>query len=365
MFYTWKSIIFSVNKLYCLIIVFLIFRMGSAQNLIPNGDFEKHVGCPDNLGQLDSCLFWINPANSPNYGSPDYFNHCSLNSISSVPLNIDGFQQAHSGNAYSGIILGVDNPSLPNYREYLEVPLTSSLQSNTCYHFAMYVNLANMSRFTSNEIGVYFSNTIVSGINNFLPLPFTPQIRNVSVINPDTLNWTLIEGDLTASGGESYLIIGNFRNDSSTTKTLVNHTIRRKLIYIYIDDVSLIKCDGIVTTPEIGKVFILRNISFETNKSELLLKSIVELDSLVRYLMINPNTIINIAGFTDNKGSLEHNLQLSFLRAKAVANYLISRGVNESRVTYKGYGSSNPIQSNESENGRHQNRRVEFTIKNK
>src|ERR1700704_5421680 len=50
---------------------------GKGQNLVPNGDFEQYSGCPNFAGQMDSCLFWINPAPYPPAGSPDYFNQCA------------------------------------------------------------------------------------------------------------------------------------------------------------------------------------------------------------------------------------------------------------------------------------------------
>ena len=71
---------------------------------------------------------------------------------------------------------------------------------------------------------------------------------------------------------------------------------------------------------------------------------------------------IEIRGHTDSKGSDSYNLRLSENRAKAVFEYLISKGISEKRLQYKGYGKTMPIDTNDTEEGRANNRRVEFKI---
>ena len=75
-----------------------------------------------------------------------------------------------------------------------------------------------------------------------------------------------------------------------------------------------------------------------------------------------PKLKIEISGHTDNTGSAATNESLSQQRASAVVAYLVTKGINTSRLTAKGYGSKKPIASNESESGRQQNRRTEFKI---
>jgi hypothetical protein len=103
--------------------------VGRGQNLVPNGDFELYSGCPNDLGQLDSVLYWINPTTNIPFisGTPDYFNQCGNPPLIDVPKNNFGYQIAHSGGAYSGILVWFA-AGLTNYREYVEVPLTSPLQ---------------------------------------------------------------------------------------------------------------------------------------------------------------------------------------------------------------------------------------------
>ena len=90
--------------------------------------------------------------------------------------------------------------------------------------------------------------------------------------------------------------------------------------------------------------------------------SFSELDNLVAYLKRNPTYKIIVSGHTDNIGNEADNKKLSEARAKSVADYLIRSAVNPQNVSYGGLGGSKPISSNETENGRKQNRRVEITI---
>ena len=115
-------------------------------------------------------------------------------------------------------------------------------------------------------------------------------------------------------------------------------------------------------TPIIGKSITLKNIFFNSNKSELLPASFEELNNLANYLLKSTNTFIEINGHTDNTGIEEENKKLSEARAKAVAEYLSTKGISKNRIHYFGYGSLKPIATNTTDDGKQQNRRVEFVI---
>ena len=228
-----------MNKLIYIILFILTSRIGGAQNLVPNGDFEQYSGCPVGYDDLDSSLYWFNPTVGGNNGSPEYFNICSPTSGLQTPGNFYGYQPAHSGVAYSGIAIYI--ATLQNFREYIEVPLTAPLTANECYHFEMYANLGNVCKYTSDAISVYFSDTAIIGVPNYFPLPFNPQINNLIGNVFDTLSWTNISGDYDAIGGETFLIIGNFRDDAATTAIVANNS-GLQYAYCYIDDISLTTC---------------------------------------------------------------------------------------------------------------------------
>ncbi|MBK8847595.1 MAG: T9SS type A sorting domain-containing protein [Bacteroidetes bacterium] len=234
-----------MKKQIYLIILLLTCRICNAQNLVPNGDFEGYSGCPGGLNEIANAVPWFCPTS---ICSSDYFNQCSVNPFSGVPSNWsgDGYQFAHSGAGYSGVFLW-HSGGTTSYREYIEVPFASALVAGQCYHFEMFINLFNPSGFASDDIGVYFSNTLLTGYNFYGTLPFTPQLNNTNGNMPDTLNWVSVNGNYIASGGESYLTIGNYKDDSQTTMTQIN-TSGYALTYIYIDDVCLTLCGSTCTT---------------------------------------------------------------------------------------------------------------------
>ncbi len=112
----------------------------------------------------------------------------------------------------------------------------------------------------------------------------------------------------------------------------------------------------------VGAVVALRNIFFEFDKAELKPESYPELDRVVELMKKYPNIKVEIAGHTDSIGSEAYNLRLSQRRAEAVVRYLVSKGISPDRLIAKGYGESQPIAPNDTEEGRALNRRVEFRI---
>ncbi|MEJ5266391.1 MAG: OmpA family protein [Bacteroidales bacterium] len=113
---------------------------------------------------------------------------------------------------------------------------------------------------------------------------------------------------------------------------------------------------------EVGKKFNLNRILFEFNSSQLLTVSFPELDKLSEILLANPGYKIEIRGHTDNVGTSQYNKTLSIKRAGAVYDYLISKGIDKSRMKYRGFGDRVPVADNETEEGRRLNRRVEIII---
>ena len=107
---------------------------------------------------------------------------------------------------------------------------------------------------------------------------------------------------------------------------------------------------------------ILNNIFFDVNEFELKQQSVAELNRVVELLNDNPGIKILISGHTDNTGKAADNLKLSNNRAKAVVDYLITKGIETARLQYKGFGASQPVTDKTTEEGRAGNRRSEQTI---
>lgn len=113
---------------------------------------------------------------------------------------------------------------------------------------------------------------------------------------------------------------------------------------------------------EVGARVVLNNIFFETGKATLTQESYIELGKAVALLNANKNMKVEVGGHTDNVGSDDNNMKLSHERAKAVRNYLVKAGISTDRLQAKGYGETQPVADNETEEGRKANRRTEFVI---
>lgn len=113
---------------------------------------------------------------------------------------------------------------------------------------------------------------------------------------------------------------------------------------------------------EIGVTVRLKNIYFDFDKTTLKKESFTELNKVADFLKQNATVEIEIAGHTDSKGSDDYNANLSQGRSQSVVDYLVSQGIESFRLTAHGYGESKPIDTNDTDAGRANNRRVEFTV---
>lgn len=120
-------------------------------------------------------------------------------------------------------------------------------------------------------------------------------------------------------------------------------------------DAPILKADSLIT---------LNDLLFETNSYKLKGEHFFALDSIARFLQAHPTLDVKVSGHTDSTGTERRNVALSTRRAEVVAQYLVDKGAMLDRVSFEGYGSSQPIQGNETEQGRSKNRRVEILISN-
>lgn len=193
--------------------------------------------------------------------------------------------------------------------------------------------------------------------------------------------------DQTTGKGLPSAIVMKSLSDSSWTQRVVTDETGRYLItlpvgqsysltvsrqgYLYYSDQfdlegaaldSNFKKDIPLEPIKVNAGMALKNILFETNAFKLQPSSFTELDKLVTLLSENNSLQIEIGGHTDNIGNAADNLKLSTNRAKAVVEYLVSKGIAAERLKYKGYGSSKPVADNSTEAGRAKNRRTEIKV---
>ncbi len=166
------------NKiLISIIFSFSIFSSLFSQNLVPNPSFEIFTNCPLGPSTLGTD---VPPWSTPDTATPDYYNSCYTQILPimpsmDVPSNIQGYQNARTGVAYAGIISAENTFSMNvDYREYIQIQLTSPLVVGTNYCIEFYWSLADISPHYVQEIGVYLSSTQTNLLQS-TTLPFTPH----------------------------------------------------------------------------------------------------------------------------------------------------------------------------------------------
>lgn len=357
-----------------------ILYAGLAQNLVPNPGFEELIRCPHSFS-TDRKDFVVPGWSSPTRGTPDLFHGCSWGEAD-VPYNWAGSSNAHSGKGYAGIYVWSLRDDAMNYREYIQCELAEPLKAGRPYRVEFHYKLSSHSVYSANRIGLALANQLVN-LEHDQVIDMQPivSIEKDSAFTKDTGSWELASTEFKAVGGEQYLIIGNFFDNKSTKSTRLPHRIGKNSMltnsaYYYIDDVSLVSLEpGTVPDTvavvefeeeaiELNRVYILKNIQFEFDSHVLMRSSFVELDKVVSYLMGYKDISVRLSGHTDFIGSEEYNLKLSRERSRSVADYLISKGIDASRITTYGFGKARPLRLEKTDDARTINRRVEIRFVN-
>ena len=360
-----NKIIYIVCCLLCQLLV--------SQNLVINPSFEENEFCPIVVGDFrNNVKDWP----LPNLGSTDYFNTCSKTVGNE---NFFGNQSPKNGQAYAGMYVMAPE----NYREYIQGKLKQTLNFGKKYTITFYISLAEISGYTIRDLGILFLkeplNTNSDKLININKVLNEVENSHFVLINSheyysEKETWEKVTFEYVALGFEQVFIIGNFDEDNRIVNIKVQKTKIPDASYYYFDDISITTFDDAkpkdVTTQiieknqslERDKVYTLKNVLFDFDKHNLIESSTKELDQLYNYLKLHSRLQIEIYGHTDDVGTQKRNDELSILRAKTVALYLISKGLKGERIIARGYGARFPVTSNENEEGRLQNRRVEFKL---
>ncbi|MES2589024.1 MAG: gliding motility-associated C-terminal domain-containing protein [Bacteroidota bacterium] len=229
--------------LFCFFIIINISSQSITPNLIPNPSFENHLDLPCNWTLTQEDYFsamnnWFLPTN----GTSDIFSNlvdqscyasCNSTNVSSM-----GTQQPRTGDLMSAIFtfgLGV----VDNYREYLEVELITPLTVGKTYIAEMYISSFDELHNLGNNVGMYFSDTLIHYSNHSSVLNFIPQINKTEIVgNP--LVWQSISDTFVATSPSRYLILGNFFDNESTITYYHNpNYLTYYNVMYFVDDVSV------------------------------------------------------------------------------------------------------------------------------
>jgi gliding motility-associated-like protein len=233
-----------MRKSFIILILVAIQSNSSAQNLVLNGGFEIVTDCTPTVDVLN-CPPWFRPTT----GTPDNFHQCFQWNMGGVPSNGFGYQPAHSGMGYAGMIVLAHSGG----REYIEGKLSAPLLPGRIYCVEFYTSITELSSYGIDAIGIHFSNDSITDYNGYFPQLFAYSAHAgnpVGNIITDTLGWTLVSDTFIAQGGEQFITIGNFCSNANTNTIEINYS--NGASYMYIDDVSVRQC-GMVSggiTPE-------------------------------------------------------------------------------------------------------------------
>ena len=339
------------------------------ENLIPNPGFEQYdrtpIGWFYNGSHFTKLVkYWSSPTEaSPDAYGPEIF----------VPRHWQekgfGWLKPFEGKAMVGITLFGCSSGKPHCREYLQIQLSEPIIPGQKYRFTLYAASLSQS-ILINNLGLALStNPIRSHIDSVLKLESVGLSKQIFPTGRN--QWEKLTLEFVGEFHEGYILIGNFSNDKETVFRKEGGNLN--FAYYYIDNVSLIKLPPILPQPvrkddftlldfKKGMKVSLEEIYFDVDQVHLHPRSLMELDKLIGILTKYPAMKIKIIGHTDNSGSKDYNLELSYKRADEVIKYLKAQGINETRLSSEGQGDSNPVISNKSDSGRSRNRRVEFEV---
>ena len=255
--------------------------------------------------------------------------------------------------------------------------------------FGIYFFNQTKGFFTSNRIGGKGDDDIYTFVNNDPELKIvnykltgntlTPENENSYLtLDNSTVKLTdrdnnIIEETFTGNDGsfsfivypeEEYYLVGEKENyfNSRVEFNTLGKTADKAKLKNFITNISFEK-NLILEKIILNKSIVLENIYYDLDRANIRDDAALELNKLVRILIDNPKISIELSSHTDDRATVEYNLDLSQRRAESAVNYIISKGINKNRLIAKGYGESELIIKNATSEEEHQiNRRTEFKV---
>ncbi len=401
-----------MKNLIFFILFFIFSNQIFGQNLISNGDFETIREFPCSWVEPGQIGKYASPWFSTDYSSPDIWSlhtdpSCLLSLMKNDEISFDSEPNIlptepvfpHSGENIAGFIglMILGEGVVQSAREYLAIELKEPLKSGEEYVLEFFVTVKKGAKFNINGLGAAFSSENISTLKPEEVQVLKPIVYSEQILKTDSTAWICFKKQFKAVGNEKYLNFGvflkepilKFQPDKNFDKLPQNE--KWDYCYFFIDDVwlsdtlsylqkdvdtlfplykEMAKAEEVDTEELIallaslmGKVISLKNIHFNNNESVLLPSSKPVLDKLLTIMRDSSHINVLIIGHTDNRGNSAANEKLSQARADALKKFLQQNGIAGERIKTAGYGDSQPIHDNETEDGRKKNRRVEVVFK--
>jgi outer membrane protein OmpA-like peptidoglycan-associated protein len=199
-----------------------------------------------------------------------------------------------------------------------------------------YVHLVTTRNAQTKKMNVF--------VNGKLTLNFSDTDNNLEIDSKSQVSYFSQEGTPTTSGAVSMIKLYDFFIDEKNASNLF----------------QIFSNQG--NTADFNPKGVLKDLYFLQSQDVILPESIPELESIYAFLEKNPSAKIELQGHTDSQGDFNLNLELSRNRALAVKNFMIKKGIDEKRISTRGFGGTRPIASNQTEETRRKNRRVELLV---
>lgn len=369
------------QNLLILALLSLFHTIIYSQNLVSNPSFEELVNLPVKPNPKNTFEYEPNSGFQPFRKNLKFWFAGTLTTPDLRIFDLDYYRKCdklfddcdrpRTGSMMVGLITSLRNTYTDSYREYVQIKLNKALEVGEMTYVELWIRREREAKLVSNNIGFHFAmEQVFESTEEVLEL--RPQINYDQVVNADTTKWVKITGKFKPARPYRYVLIGNFFKNEATTTLVYPHYSASVYVppyaYYLIDDIKIWQNEASDTNfgeslnPRIGETIVLESIYFQTDSTRLEPPAIEELEKLYAFLQQHPEQRIAIYGHTDNVAPDHYNLTLSQGRAEAVVNYLINKGIDPVRLSATGYGETQPIDTNDTEEGRQKNRRVELEL---
>lgn len=391
-----------------------------SQNLVINGGFERQI--PQQTGVLQvvpkPCQFAGNShvVNSSMLGWRTFDTHTPDLLVWDTLAGCPFFPKPHTGKRMMGLIMYhpfQDGQFAFDYHELVQGSLAKPLEKGKTYRISFWAYTNDslgpqhlMTVFGRNPLdvqkgskgaykpggfratlcgnfGFHFSENKIQTREEFMQsqvdFPVRPQVNHEDIVEASG-EWHKITLTFKATQPYKYFLFGNFFFDAVTKINMgeeermqldiKNQELQfwaktKRIAYYLFDDFSIVEDNGTVIELSLlkeKKYTFQSALLFDTGKSDLKPEAETALQQLAEVLQKNTLLKVEIGGHTDNVGDDASNQTLSEQRAQSVFNALTTRGIPTSQVTWKGYGETSPVATNDSDAGRQKNRRVECRV---